>query len=117
MLPPAPVTFSMTIGWPRMALSRSPRKRASTSVAPPAANGTITVIGLDGEVCAESDPTPHRTAMPIAASAFPIMMPSLLLDAGRFDDRPPDRDVGLLLRHQRLGRLLLAGRDLHAQGG
>jgi hypothetical protein len=48
MLPPAPVTFSTMIGWPRMARIRSPRKRASTSVAPPAANGTITVICFDG---------------------------------------------------------------------
>ena len=46
MLPPAPVTFSMMIDWFRMVRMRSPRKRASVSVAPPAANGTIRLIGF-----------------------------------------------------------------------
>ncbi len=48
MLPPAPVTFSMMSGWPSRSRTFSPRKRASVSVAPPAANGTIRFTGLDG---------------------------------------------------------------------
>jgi hypothetical protein len=36
----------------------------------------------------------------MAASAVLIMASSLLLDPGSLDDRPPDRDIGLLLRHQ-----------------
>ena len=33
----------------------SPSRRATTSVGPPAANGTMTVIGLDGYCCASAD--------------------------------------------------------------
>jgi len=36
------------------------------------------------------------------------MMPSLLLDPGGLDDRPPDRDVGFLLRHQRFSGFSLS---------
>jgi hypothetical protein len=38
----------MMTGWPRMARIRSPRNRASVSVAPPAGNGTIMVTGRAG---------------------------------------------------------------------
>jgi hypothetical protein len=48
MPPPAPDTFSMTIGWPSDVFMRSVRMRASVSVGPPAGNGTIMVIGRDG---------------------------------------------------------------------
>ncbi len=48
MVPPAPVTFSAITGWPSEVFMRSLTTRATMSVAPPAANGTITVIGRDG---------------------------------------------------------------------
>jgi hypothetical protein len=48
MLPPAPVTFSMTTGWPSEVLMRSATMRASVSTGPPAANGTTIVIERDG---------------------------------------------------------------------
>jgi hypothetical protein len=48
MLPAAPPTFSITIGCPNFARMFSARNRASVSVAPPAGNGTIMVIGREG---------------------------------------------------------------------
>src|SRR6266849_7073656 len=47
MLAPAPVTFSITTGWPSDIRMRSERMRASVSVGPPAGNGTIMVTGRD----------------------------------------------------------------------
>jgi hypothetical protein len=48
MVPSAPPTFSMMMGWPSDVRIPSPRTRAMMSVAAPAANGTIIVIGRDG---------------------------------------------------------------------
>ena len=48
MLPPAPPTFSMMIGWPRIGRIFSAMMRAVTSVEPPGGNGTTSVIGRDG---------------------------------------------------------------------
>ena len=45
VVPPAPTTFSITNGWPSVFDMWSPTMRAMTSVGPPAANGTIMVIG------------------------------------------------------------------------
>src|ERR1700719_4071163 len=56
MVPPAPVTFSITTGCPSDCPIRSPTTRAITSVGPPAANGTIMVIGRDGKDCAAALP-------------------------------------------------------------
>ena len=46
--PAAPVMLSMMICWPSSLPMRSPTMRAIRSVGPPAANGTIRVIGLAG---------------------------------------------------------------------
>ena len=48
MVPAAPVTFSITTVWPSAIRIRSVIARAIESVGPPAANGTIRVIGFDG---------------------------------------------------------------------
>jgi hypothetical protein len=48
MVPPAPVTFSTTTAWPSEDFIRSLTMRATVSVMPPAANGTIIVIERDG---------------------------------------------------------------------
>ena len=48
MLPPAPVFCSMMIGWPHLACSLSATMRASTSLMPPAGNGTMNLTGLLG---------------------------------------------------------------------
>src|SRR5687767_8627157 len=49
MVPAAPVTFSMMNCWPTSLPMRSPMMRANRSVGPPAAKGTIIVIGLVGQ--------------------------------------------------------------------
>jgi hypothetical protein len=48
MVDPAPVTFSMTMGWPSEARMPSLKILPSVSVGPPAGNGTIIVIGCVG---------------------------------------------------------------------
>jgi hypothetical protein len=48
MLPLALVTFSIMTGYPSDIRMRPATIRAITSVAPPAANGTIMVIGFIG---------------------------------------------------------------------
>ena len=48
MLPSAPPTFSIMIGWPSEARIPSVTIRAIVSVGPPAANGTMSVIGRLG---------------------------------------------------------------------
>ena len=52
MVPPAPPTFSTITGWPSDVFIRSETTRATMSVMPPAANGTMTVTGLVGKPCA-----------------------------------------------------------------
>jgi hypothetical protein len=47
-VPDAPGTFSITIGWPSATRMRSARIRPIVSSGPPAANGSISVIGRDG---------------------------------------------------------------------
>src|SRR4051794_27093571 len=62
MLPPAPPTFSITIGCPSEARMRSAMMRAAASVDPPGGNGTTRVIGRDGKFCAPALPIPARIA-------------------------------------------------------
>src|SRR5262245_65151540 len=52
MLPPAPPTFSITMGWPSVSRIRSAMMRAAASVDPPGGNGTIKVSGREGNGCA-----------------------------------------------------------------
>src|SRR5215470_18741040 len=51
-VPPAPPRFSTTTCWPSVLLMRSATSRARASLPPPAGNGTTSVIGRDGKVCA-----------------------------------------------------------------
>src|SRR5688572_13600637 len=52
MVPAAPGLFSTTTGCPRISWSAGAMMRAVTSTFPPAENGTMMRIGLDGKVCA-----------------------------------------------------------------
>src|SRR5678815_4746434 len=67
MVPPAPVTFSTRIVWPSDCFIGSAKIRARVSVGPPAANGTMSVIGLAGKLCAAielaSDSNPQASAL------------------------------------------------------
>jgi hypothetical protein len=47
-VPPAPATFSTTTGCPSVRAIGPAIRRATVSVGPPAANGTIIVIGREG---------------------------------------------------------------------
>src|SRR6185295_15070408 len=53
MVPPAPGRLSMMIGWPSCLESCSNTMRAVMSLALPAANGMMAVIGRVGQDCAE----------------------------------------------------------------
>jgi hypothetical protein len=48
MVPPAPSLFSITTVWPRVFAIEAPSVLATTSVGPPAANGTTSVIARAG---------------------------------------------------------------------
>jgi hypothetical protein len=48
IVPPAPPTFSITMVWPSTLPICSATMRATTSLGPPAGNGTTTVIGRAG---------------------------------------------------------------------
>jgi hypothetical protein len=54
MFPPAPARFSTTTDCPHASVSFCARRRATTSVAPPAANGTIILTGFAGHACANA---------------------------------------------------------------
>src|SRR5580700_5565194 len=66
-MPPAPPTFSTTTCWPRISLTRCAITRPSTSVGPPAANGTTMVTGRVGQSCAPA--VPVRASNPASAKA------------------------------------------------
>ena len=53
-MPAAPPTFSMTSCCPSASDMPTARMRAAVSVELPAANGTTTVTGRVGQVCAEA---------------------------------------------------------------
>src|SRR4051812_40171954 len=62
MLPPAPALLSTTTGTPRLSESFFAMMRAAVSVAPPAANPTMSVIGRVGHVCAQVSPAANSVA-------------------------------------------------------
>ncbi len=78
MLPPAPPMFSTTNVVPSVRPMCSPTRRATTSVGPPAANGTMTVIGLLG-YCASAGVVSEASATIPPAARKPVrrIMPSL----------------------------------------
>ena len=71
---PAPGRFSITTDWPfQRAVRKSARMRATTSVGPPAANGTSSFTGRVGNsavVCAAAAPTtaPSNKSWPAPGS-------------------------------------------------
>src|SRR6188472_1910240 len=63
MLPPAPGLFSTTTDWFHASWSFCASWRATTSVVPPAANGTTILTGFEGHACAAASAgTSARTA-------------------------------------------------------
>src|SRR5207253_3237773 len=74
MVPPAPSLFSITTVWPSVFIIAAPSVRATTSVGPPAANGTTSVTVRDGYA------SPHAVATAAAdrASAQSAFIASLM---------------------------------------
>src|SRR5262245_26732668 len=68
MRPPAPGIFSTTIGRCGCALRPSAQLRPTASLDPPAANGTTSVSGRVGQLCADADETATRHAREIATA-------------------------------------------------
>src|ERR1700730_6261186 len=67
MVPPAPPAFSIVICWPRIFDMACVVMREIASVGPPAAAGTMTLIGRVGESCAAAAPTMDPSAAAIAS--------------------------------------------------
>src|SRR6266571_5093581 len=65
IMPPPPGRFSMTTGWPRYLEAISANRRSCVSVEPPAGQGQISAIGLDGK----PGPGPWAAAGSASASA------------------------------------------------
>src|SRR5262244_1707899 len=64
-MPPAPPTFSMMTGLPSTSDRRGPTIRATTSSAPPGANGITMVIGFAGQSCAAAGKAASTSAVAI----------------------------------------------------
>jgi len=69
MLPPAPGRFSITSGWPSVALTCGPMARRMASALPPGGKVTTTLIGLVGQASwARAGPcSASSAALPSAA--------------------------------------------------
>src|SRR5258707_14973197 len=61
-VPPPPPLLSMAIGWPMCFDALSAMARIAMSVDPPAGQGTISVIGLEGYSCANAAPQSATSA-------------------------------------------------------
>src|SRR4051812_31145818 len=86
MLPPAPPTFSITIGCPNAGRMRSAMMRAAASVDPPGGNGTTSVSERDGKAgCAPAAPASIVNAS--ASNNLFITDPCLSVDFGRTGQR------------------------------
>src|SRR5215475_1692816 len=108
MLPPAPPTFSITIGCPSDSRIRSAMMRAAASVDPPGGNGTISVSGREGKVCACAN-APQPMTSSSAATSF-LITPSP--DVGAIFPRLVYFSGALQRLFQLLQRKVLASRDL-----
>src|SRR5262249_338619 len=88
-IPAAAPTFSTITCWPKLWLRCGANTRATTSNAPPAANGTTMVTGRVGQSCAGADE--HRAT---SAPAAVLLIPGLgvlRVDQGPIPRRAPPR--------------------------
>jgi hypothetical protein len=92
MVPAAAPTFSTTMVWPRISPIASACSRALASTPPPAANGTISVIGRVGQSCAGAvagKAARAATAATVIRSVVIDNSISIEIDAARFDRLDP----------------------------
>ena len=74
---PAPGLFSTITGWPMAEESLVDTARASTSVVPPAGNGTTMVTVLVGQAWAEARlAAPHRAAIRVLRVKVSMVSPA-----------------------------------------
>src|SRR4051794_27709837 len=106
MLPPAPPTFSITIGWPSTGRMRSAMMRAAASVDPPGGNGTTSVSERTGKLCACALAKPARAVSASAARNLVIICSPPSVDFSR----TRQRFLQLLQRER------LAARDVEDRG-
>src|SRR5436190_16955623 len=100
MLPPAPGLFSTTTDWFQVSESFCASWRATTSVVPPAANGTTILTGFEGHACATARAgTRARTAA--AARRFHRCM---LIGLLRFVFRSVASSISLARQREREAR-------------
>src|SRR6516165_2844730 len=89
MVPPAPATFSITIGSPSAAARGPASTRASASDGPPGGKGAMTVIGRVVYSCAAAAPIPIAGSAAANKSVFTAGLVTLrLLAAVSARDRP-----------------------------
>ncbi len=101
-MPPAPPTFSTSTGWPSSTRKPSATIRAITSLDPPAAKGTINVIGRVGQSSARVAKVAASNAVtvPITASRQVAPLPGTAISLSRFNrlnciwSPTSDRDPG-----------------------
>src|SRR5467141_3213689 len=87
IMPPPPGLLSTTTGWPRYFWAISANFRRCASVVPPAGQGQMRTIGLEGNACAAA--RSGAASSTAATASLPIGPMDLLLD----DDysHPSDR--------------------------
>src|SRR3954465_3616218 len=104
MLPPAPPTFSITTDCPSVVRILSAMIRAAESVEPPGGNGTISVIGREGYVCACASAAPTMTSNDSAAHKALMTFPRMLITPAFAGGSSSSVDLGRAL--QRLFQFL-----------
>jgi len=71
--PPPPLLFSTTSVCPSATFARSATTRATMSVVPPGANGTISRTGLAGYVCAATHGAKPATGIAATSVAMSVL--------------------------------------------
>src|SRR6187399_3246641 len=99
MLPPAPGRLSTTTDWPNDSVNCCDRTRATMSVPPPGAYGTINRSGRDGYDCASPSPA---LRMALSNRKPPSVRIFTILPPGIFDVEPRD-----------LSRLIVVSTSFH----
>src|SRR5437879_5375842 len=80
IMPPPPGLLSTTTGWPRYFRAISANFRRCASVVPPAGQGQMRVIGLEGNACACAATRSGAASSTAATASLPIEPMHLLLD-------------------------------------
>src|SRR5438552_11089197 len=114
-MPPAPATLSTITCCPSNCDMRGEMMRATTSIGPPAANGTTMVTGRPGQSCAAAgDAAAAASATAISILGMAPSRASVLAHPAGLDRTRPALDLGRHELDQVFGRPALRRRDGHA---